>query len=298
MAKIINKLKKALHDPRLAVNYLKRNIYDRLYLVKQYGSVKELRSESDNGNYSRFVFDAYKNPRLFNKFRSNPIYQKILGLDLYSDGDRYINEINRIWPNSLNLEIIKKLQLGDSVGGPLVFDYGFGDISPGMLRYFKTALHIHSLFGEKLQNAKVCEIGGGYGGQAYVIDFLYEIGHFTIIDLFDVGFLIRRYLESFMLRSCYDVLTINQISKENNFDLVISNFAFSELPQQVQLGFLSKVISSSKMGYLTMNSGFPDSPFNANKLDYSQIKTYLPNSTVIREVPMEEGRYIIVWGNS
>ena len=81
------------------------------------------------------------------------------------------------------------------------------------------------------------------------------------MDLNEVLELNVKYLENFILNSYYQCSTLNQLGSECNFDLVISNFAFSELPRALQIKYVEKVLSKSKRGYLVMNSGNDDSVF-------------------------------------
>ena len=48
--------------------------------------------------------------------------------------------------------------------------------------------------------------------------------------------------------------TIDTINSNNNYDLIISNYAFSELPKNMQLDAINKIINKSKRGYMLVNN--------------------------------------------
>ena len=52
----------------------------------------------------------------------------------------------------------------------------------------------------------------------------------------------------------------------DNYDIVISNYAFTELPRSIQDIYLKKVILNSSNGYITYNEIVPEY-FNTYKRD-------------------------------
>jgi phospholipid N-methyltransferase len=124
-----------------------------------------------------------------------------------------------------------------------------------------------------------------------------KINHYILMDLYDVNKLIEKYLEHHLLNSSYETKTINQLQSNKQFDLVISNYAFSEVPPQTQISYIKKILLNSKNGYLTMNSGKENSNFK-NHLSLQEIRNYIKNITILEEEPNTgEGNYIIIWGN-
>jgi hypothetical protein len=94
-------------------------------------------------------------------------------------------------------------------------------------------------------------------------------------------------------------LTLNQSLGKETYDLVISNYAFSELPSQVQRKYIQKVLASAKRGYLTMNSGTSKAAFQDNKLSLTELRALLPDFETLPEEPLTHpGNYIIVWGRT
>jgi hypothetical protein len=87
--------------------------------------------------------------------------------------------------------------------------------------------------------------------------------------------------------------TMNELEIQN-YDLVISNYAFSELPRSIQDVYLSKIILNSKKGYITFNEISPGY-FNSYKRE--ELIDIIPNSLIIEEKPLTHPKNcIIVWG--
>ena len=142
----------------------------------------------------------------------------------------------------------------------------------------------------------IAEIGCGYGGQTLVSNTLNNYLNFTLFDLEDVNSLIKRYLNNFILNGSFTYITLNEFNGEKKFDLVVSNYAFSELPKELQIKYIEKVLIHSDRGYLTMNSGLFEENLG-NKLSLNEIKEYIPNLEIYTEEPMTgPNNYIIVWG--
>ena len=86
---------------------------------------------------------------------------------------------------------------------------------------------------------------------------------------------------------------------DKNWDLVISNYAFSELPKSLQLDYVEKVLTRSKRGYLIMNSGKSNiSGFSKGKLTLKELEDLLPGVEILEEVPNTgPDNYVLVWGH-
>jgi len=152
------------------------------------------------------------------------------------------------------------------------------------------------IFGDNI-GERIAEIGVGYGGQLLVLDRIFAFKQYTFFDLPPVLELAEKYLESFILNGAYYPTTINQHSGDMEFDLVISNYAFSELPSNLQLCYIEKVLSKSKRGYITMNSGLENSNLHGDHLTLSALEGILPPFQILEERPLTAtSNYIIVWG--
>ena len=241
------------------------NRFLRRTKFKNFFSIKSLRSESDNGLYSIAVQEALTNKKKFNNFKSNIFYQDILEHVNYPQGLEYLNIIKR---DSNLLNNIDKFLINDQIGNPKKYYYEElkTKISPTTLRYIKVASDIKKIFKDEITN--IVEIGCGYGGQYLILDQVMKINHYILMDLHNVNKLIEKYLEHHLLNSSYETKTINQLQSNKQFDLVISNYAFSELPPQTQISYIKKILLNSKNGYLTMNSGKENSNYKNEKRRY------------------------------
>ena len=163
------------------------------------------------------------------------------------------------------------------------------------MRYLKVASDLKLLLGPDL--GPVAEIGCGYGGQTLVNNQLLDVHSARLFDLPFVNKLIDRYLNAHLLKGAYFTTVINK-EEPHDYDLVISNYAFSELPKMLQLAYVKKVLAKSKRGYLTMNSGLGNARSTA-KSSIEELKQLLPEFKLIEEEPLTANQnYIIIWAHS
>jgi hypothetical protein len=222
-------------------------------------------------------------------------YREVLEHVTPEQGEAYLDRIRAQSPDLL--ERIGELRENDLVGSPVTHNYpGVGTIGPTTLRYVKVASDLRQLFGA-LDGFAIAEIGVGYGGQALIIDKLFNVTSYTCYDLPPVLGLVSKYLECHLMNSCYRLTTLNQSDGAAEYDLAISNYAFSELPSHLQVKYIQKVLSRSQRGYLTMNTGKNEST-DGNKLSLARLRELLPAFEVLKEDPLTaRDNYIIIWGN-
>lgn len=263
----------------------------------EFSSAEHLRSDSDNGAYLASVRRALSSYRHFANFKRDKDYVSVLEHVTEEQGAAYL-KILRDRDDGIFDAAKDTLLQTDAVGNPKKFDYGTGTpLSSTTLRYLKVASDLKILFGN-LADKKLVEIGGGYGGQALVCDTLFKTREYHVFDLPDVTRLVAMYLESFLLNGAFAPRTINTANPED-YDLAISNYAWSELPRAVQEVYIRKVLSRSARGYLTMNSGRTDHASRADeKFTLDELKDLLPPFEIYEEVPLTSPHnYIIVWGH-
>jgi hypothetical protein len=237
---------------------------------------------------------AGEQPDVFSKFRSNFDYLEILDHVTYSQGLQYLSLLDE--------KLIKKVNesswfcIFSDVGLPQKYSYPHFKCpcSPTIFRYIKVAEDLRSLFGIT-NGLKLGEIGIGYGGQTLVLDKLGMLGNLAWFDLPDVMKLSSAFISKFDLHT-----TPQHIDGRNpsysKLDLVISNYAFSELSRAVQESYLSRVIANSARGYITWNV------LSEQKLDGYKLAEFLnvlPNPEVFPEHPSTfPGNCIIAWGHT
>ena len=155
-------------------------------------------------------------------------------------------------------------------------------MSTTALRYLKVALEIKDQFGNDLGN--IVEIGCGYGGQAIILDRVANVSSYNFFDLWQVNLLITRFVESSSLSCNYSVSTLRSfVDTDKNWDLAISNYAFSELPASLQDSYLKKVLSKSRNGYLTMNSREDGGFLNLKNHSQKFLANYFENAWIDSE---------------
>jgi putative sugar O-methyltransferase len=287
-------LLKAIKNPRRAIAHAKYKIYSKVGQNEFVGSIDN-RSASDAGPYVASVQNAISNYGSFLRFKRDPRYQAILEHTSKDQGEAYLEIINKETPSFIDcIEVFKD---NDRIGGAVTYQYkGVGQISPSTLRYIKVASDLKYLFGNSI-SGRIAEIGVGYGGQLLILDKVFRFSQYDLFDLPPVLVLASKYLEAHVLNSAYNATTLNQCVGNVEYELVVSNYAFSELPSKLQMRYLSKVISKSKRGYMIMNSGKEDSVYRVDKMQLSELQKHLPPFQVIDERPLTAaGNYVIVWG--
>ena len=262
----------------------------------RFSTIPKLRSQSDDGNYVAILNRINENENVFNNFKRNRFYRQILEHTTKIQGDEYLKKIKE--DNPLLINKIETFKENDLIGNPNLSNYpSIGNISPTTLRYIKVASDLKFIFKENIGD-NICEIGAGYGGQFLILDKVFKLKRYNIFDLKAATLLIEKYLESFLLNSSYKLNTLNKYDSSKEFDLTISNYAFSEIEKSMQIKYIEKVLSKSKRGYLTMNSGKKNSEFRDKHLTLKELENLLPKFEIIDEKPLIwEDNYIIIWGH-
>jgi putative sugar O-methyltransferase len=274
--------------------YFFLGIFRKIYTKKVFAYPKKFRSDSDNGRYGLAVLNILKDQKSFENFKRDDVYREILEHVTNDEGFKYL-KILKSRNDGILEKALSTVLLSDELGNPIKFNYkGYKlSFSPTTLRYVKVASDLYKLFGNNLGN--IAEIGCGYGGQALVNDQLLNVNSSKLFDLPFVNKLINRYLANQDFKGVYKTAIIDDeyVSK---YDLVISNYAFSEMPKELQKIYIDKIISHSKSGYLTMNSGISGSR-SVGKFSIDELRLLLPKFEVFEEDPLTSPHnYIIAWG--
>lgn len=253
-------------------------------------------SDSQKSNYVRAVASIIGDSREFRDFRRIHSYREILEHVDYKLGLRYLNSIGDL-RNKLKIELNwDELRKNDDIGNPVKYKFELiGHISPTTLRYVNVGLQIKDLFGDSLTS--VAEVGAGYGGQARILSELSSVKNYTIFDLPEVDALIGKYLSRYRLNFSVDFNNINEAVRKN-WDLVISNYAFSELPSSLQLEYVEKIFLNSSRGFVIMNSGMSNiTGRSEGKLLSKELLELIPGSSIIEEKPLTgPDNYLLIWG--
>jgi putative sugar O-methyltransferase len=248
-------------------------------------------SVSDSSGYLQIISSAANNDDSFAKFRSNREYRQILEHVSKLQGYEYLRAIE-LGVSKIKLPL-SKIGFLNTCGSPLVYFYPrLGFLSPTTLRYFKVYEELKRLF-PKISEMEIAEIGGGFGGQAAVLRKLSGFKSYTIYDLPEVHPLQSRFLKANELES--DVFFADgRQAPTGKFDLIISNYAVSELRRELQQIYFENVLKSSSCGYLTWNL---ISQERLGGLSVIDVLEYIPNARVIEESPLtDKGNVLITWG--
>lgn len=207
-------------------------------------------SYSDNGLYPKFCLEASNNEEIFSNFKRNSNYNVILEHVNFEQGEEYLKNI--LQQTSSFVNFFEKFRENDLYGNPKTYCYeNYGVFSPTTLRYIKGLSDLTILF-KDLRDMDIIEIGGGYGGLCKIIGDLYTYKSYTIVDLPEVLPLVKKYLSKFGVKNVI-LLTMDQLPIQKEYDLVISNYAFTECIAPIQQIYFDKILSVSKKGYLTCN---------------------------------------------
>ena len=247
-------------------------------------------SITDNGEYPEFCDLAVKDDLLFSNFRRNPIYNYALEHDSAEQGLEYLAVAQKLKNLPNHIEEFKK---NDQVGNPVVSTYGgIGEISPTTTRYIKILSDLQQEFGT-LDNLNICEIGVGYGGLCRIIDSYFQVKSYCLVDLESVLKLARKYLKHFQINTSLTSKPMELLAADDKYDLVISNYAFTELRTEIQNVYLEKIILKSRRGYITYN--------NVNRPHFSsytkdELVKMIPNVRVLKEIELTNSQdCILAW---
>jgi len=267
--------------------------YKRL-LASQHGNTGK--SDSQNTAYESSLSRIIKSERKLNRFRRIHAYRVIVETVSYGLGLEYINRINSL--RNFDSKQVALAELNDTFGLPRIFKYkNYGKFSPTTLRYISVSLEIQKLFPD-LNQATIAEVGVGYGGQASILLDQIKVKRYDLFDLSPALAISKEYLSRVGKLKGIKFSSLDRV-EGTNWDLVISNYAFSELPRALQIEYIQKVFLRSKRGYLIMNSGFTDfTGRNPGKLSQEEIRDLIPGVEIIPEVPNSgPDNYLIIWGH-
>lgn len=220
-----------------------------------------------------------------NGFRRDPRYCKILEHTSYEIGMAYLSHIVTDMGERWIQRYRNAFKIGDTIGNPVARKFLYFDfISPSTLKYVKVLSDLTKHFG-RLDGWSIAEVGCGYGGQCKVIQDVYNIDDYILLDLPDPLRLTRKYLKHFGM---LDKTSFN-VHDRKNFDLCISNYAFSELTKTEQDHYFDHVIAQSTRGYITYNK-------TSGAYTINEIAERIAGSKIIPEKIPGSRSEILIWG--
>jgi putative sugar O-methyltransferase len=231
-------------------------------------------SISETTSYPNLCQRAAEDDTLFANFKQNSAYRDILEHVTYEQGQEYLRVIQNDYPELLSyLPFFKQ---NDTIGNPKTYVYSaIGRISPTTLRYIKVAGDLQRAFGDKLRSMHVVEIGGGYGGQCKILSDIGAFASYTLIDLPQCNALSKKYLSKLGVANV-SFIDSTDLESVGQYDLVISNYAFSEIDRKEQSEYLEKIVKPSPYGYMTLN--FVSSEFKIESYTLQELTKALYKS--------------------
>jgi len=266
----------------------KNKILKFFYKIYEYLKSDFKLSRSSNKKYPEYCKIASEDDKVFQNFRNNSSYTSVLEHVSPELSLKYYEALKNLnYSNEYIYSICKTL---DQPGNPkkIKVSNSIAELTGSSLRYLHTGLDIKS----KLNITKkinVVEIGAGYGGQSIILDKILNIENYLFVDLKEVNLLIKRFLNNFKVNFNYSFKSLEDDFQNNfEFDLIISNYAFSELPRSLQNLALNKIINKSKSGYIIVNSHNLEKNFFLKKYNFhtiDELKEIVPNLIVFEEKP-------------
>jgi hypothetical protein len=256
-------------------------------LLGQWRSRTERSSISDIDEYRRCCLRAATDPTAFAAFRRDKVYTQILEHVTPAIGAEAAAIALEQTP--AYRDHLDEFRRNDSCGNPVLSQFGgLGVFSPTTLRYIKILSDLEVLFGD-LAGSHVVEIGGGYGGQCRLICTRFSVTSYAIFDLPEAGALISKYLDALQTHG----VSINPaLDDDLPVDLVLSNYALSEIRRSIQERYLGSVVLRAARGYMIWNEAAvrrsarvrlpaADRPYAAE-----EVAAMIPGARIERSAPL------------
>ncbi len=247
-------------------------------------------SVTDERAYTDVCEHAARDPAMFASFRRHPAYVRTLEHVTRDQGSEYLQIALEQVPAFV--PVLDRFRENDRLGGPKTYEYGeHGQFAPTTLRYVKVLSDLVTHFGS-LDGLRIIEIGAGYGGQCAVTNVPFRPSSYALVDLEPCLALQKTYLSQLGIASVH-FLSANTLPTDGTYDLVVSNYAFSECVREVQEDYLARVLRRASRGYLTCNW---ISPRGFRSLSPNELLKAIPGSRFLPEIPKTaEGNRIWVW---
>jgi putative sugar O-methyltransferase len=274
---------------RFALRTLSRQLVSPLRTVID--RVNRRTSVTDERAYTDVCEQAARDPAVFATFRRHPAYVRALEHVTRDKGGEYLRIALEQVPAFVPL--LERFRENDRLGGPKTYEYGeHGQFAPTTLRYVKVLSDLVTHFGS-LDGFRIIEIGAGYGGQCAVTNVPFRPSSYALVDLEPCLALQNTYLSQLGVPNVRS-MSADTLPTDGTYDLVVSNYAFSECVREVQEDYLARVLRRSSRGYLTCNW---ISPRGFRSLSPDELLEAIPGSRFVPEIPKtaEENR-IWVWG--
>ena len=189
----------------------------------------------------------------------------------------------------------------DSIGNPLIAEFNFDGSqvigSPTTLRYIKVLVDLVTLFDiDKFRT--VTEIGVGYGGQCRILMNALPIERYNLVDLPEALALAEKFLTALNHSGDTRYIDGTHFYHDAPCDLLISDYAFSELTKPAQDVYIEKILSKARAGYVTWDGDFFADAELYNGYTLSEFVSRIPGAKILPEHPVTTSpdNRLVVWG--
>jgi hypothetical protein len=271
-------------------------------------------SISDNDRYRAACARAAANDADFARFRRDAAFLEIVEPpsrardagrpDSAIDGAEYAAAVRA---NEAYRPLLDAFRRNDAIGDPVVEEFdGLGAFNIYTLRYIKILGDLERLFGS-LDGRRILEIGGGYGGQGAIIARRFAIAAYDILDLPEPGALARRFLAAAGVAPARCVADLADLAP--HYDLMISNYALSELEDGLRTRYLAELPPRCAHGFMLWNRlGLDVAQFGRSQAEAAAafrdemlpLFKRLPNPRIVPELltadDARRANVIVAWG--
>lgn len=233
--------------------------------------------------YKNVCSNAEFDDNIFYNFKQIEEYKQVVST-VHAGSEKYIEYMTNspISNEKFIDDMIAAAKANDKIGNQDLYDYGpkWGVLSPTSLAYGKIITELVEIFGN-LDGKSIVEIGAGYGGLCLMISKMFKVKSYTIIDIKEALKLSKRYLTESGVDNLVFVENNAQLSEEN-YDLLISNYAFSECAHDQQMFYIENVLKKCKNGFMEYNN--IGHMFSIRSLNPSEFKSIM-NCMEKEEIP-------------
>jgi hypothetical protein len=233
--------------------------------------------------YEEVCRNAASDDTWFRFFKQHPNYLRILEYVMPEAGRDYLNAAVLKLP--IIVDLIDTYANNDTIGGSIVAFYDGLALSPATCRYIWIASDIYKKFRPPI-GMSVVEVGGGYGGLAYVLCSTIPTETYVNYDTPSAEALWKRYTTTIGVPTFKGHAVSSDSPDYPEPDLFISTWALCELSPEVQDDYIARLVARAPMGYLICN--------DRDHATEARIRAVHPNVQVDKE-PCNELNYVLWW---
>ena len=184
-------------------------------------------------------------------FKSNSNYTYMLEHNnFYHIGIKYYECLMNKYGDIINNNkeyIYNIIKINDQYGKPEKHAFNDLECSPTSLKYILHSLLFYDFINKyHLNNLDIIEIGGGYGGLCFIMKKIFEllnvnVSSYTIFDRIEASLLQKKYLNN--LNTEVNICQIDNINNIKNNSVLISSYAFSEIPKNLQDQYIKEIFN-------------------------------------------------------